>query len=62
MNNTEKVDEYLEIMSHINPSRIHFFDEAWVVKMTSNRLYGHSNWGSKALEVQRYASNAKRPP
>jgi len=52
------VDEYLEITSRINPSSIHFFDEASVVKTTSNRLYGHSYRGVKALEVQRYASNA----
>ena len=26
--------------------------------MTSNRLYGHSYRGTKAIEVQRYASNA----
>ena len=57
MGNIDKVDEYLEITSRINPSSIHFFDEASVVKTTSNRLYGHSYRGVKALEVQRYASN-----
>ena len=58
LNNTEKVDDYLELVSHLNPSNIHFFDEASVIKTTSNRLYGHSYRGTKAIEVQRYASNA----
>ena len=58
LNNTEKVDDYLELVSRLNPSNIHFFDEASVIKTTSNRLYGHSYQGTKAIEVQRYASNA----
>ena len=52
------IDEYLAITSHVDPTSRHFFDEASVIKTTSNRLYGHSYRGSKALEVQRYASNA----
>ena len=32
LNNTEKVDDYLELVSHLNPSNIHFFDEASVIK------------------------------
>ena len=44
--------------SHMNPSIMHFFDESSVVKTTSNRLYGHSYRGTKAVEVQKYASNA----
>ena len=56
--NTDKVDEYLAITSHVDPTSLHFFDEASVIKTTSNRPYGHSYRGSKALEVQRYTSNA----
>ena len=58
MGNSEKVDEYLEITSRISPSSLHFFDEASVVKTTSNRLYGSSYSGFQAIEIQKYASNA----
>ena len=57
INNSEKVDEYLEITNRINPSSMHFFDEASVVNTTSNRLYGSSYSGFQAIKVQRYASN-----
>ena len=56
MDNSEKVDEYLEITSRINPSSMHFFDEASVVKTTPNRQYGSSYSGSQAIEIQRYTS------
>ena len=48
---SEKVDEYLEITSRINPSSMHFFREASVVKTTSNRLYGSGYSGFQAIEV-----------
>lgn len=57
-NNLWKVDEYLEISSRLNPTTMHFFDEASVVITSGNRLYGSSYRGSQAIEVQRYASNA----
>lgn len=56
--NIWKVDEYLELTSRLNPTTMHFFDEASVIKTTSNRAYGSSYSGEKAIEVQRYASNA----
>ena len=30
--NTDKVDEYLAITSHVDPTSLHFFDEASVIK------------------------------
>ncbi|XP_073246976.1 uncharacterized protein [Porites lutea] len=56
--NIWKVDDYLQITQGLSPTTLHFFDEASVVKTTSNRLYGSSYRGMKAVEVQRYASNA----
>ena len=44
-------------MSGLDPSTIHFFVESSVVKTTPNRIYGHSKKGSRAIEVQRYASD-----
>ena len=35
-----------------------FFDEASVIKTTGNRSYSNSTIGERAVEVQRYASNA----
>lgn len=57
-NNEYKVDDYLEITSRLDPSTLHFFDESSVIKTTSNRLYGSSFRGYRAIEIQRYASNA----
>ena len=37
---------------------MHFFDEASVIKTTGNRSYGNASVGEKAVEFQRYASNA----
>ena len=56
--NIWKVDDFLQITQGLSPTTLHFFDEASVVKTTSNRLYGSSYKGTKAVEVQRYASNA----
>ncbi|XP_028517103.1 uncharacterized protein LOC114575785 [Exaiptasia diaphana] len=58
LNSIWKVDEYLDVTQGICPTKLHFFDESSVIKTTSNRLYGNSYKGSKAIEVQRYASNA----
>ena len=57
LSNIEKVDEYLEMPS-ILKSSLHFFDEALVVKITSNPQYCNSYRGTEAIEVQWYASNA----
>lgn len=56
--NIWKVDEYLDRMHGLCPTKIHFFDESSVVKTTSNRMYGNSYKGTQAIEIQRYASNA----
>lgn len=56
--NIWKVDDYLQITQGLSPTTLYFFDEASVVKTTSNRQYGSSYGGTKAVEVQRYASNA----
>ena len=54
----QKVDDYLQITQGLSPTSLHFFDEASVIKTTSNRLYGSNYRGSKAVEMQKYASNA----
>jgi transposase-like protein len=54
-----KYDQYLDVMtdSHMDPYSIHFFYEASVVRTTGNRKFGDAARGSRAVEVQRYASN-----
>ena len=44
---------YLDQISDLNVSSIHFFDEA-----TMNRRYGNATIGTPAFEIQRSASNA----
>lgn len=58
LKNIQKVADYLQITQGLSPATLHFFDEASIIKTTSNRLYGSSYRGFKAAEVQRYASNA----
>ena len=41
------------------PEQIHFFDECSIVGTAGNRRYGHSVRGERAVEVKRYATNAK---
>ncbi|XP_068738167.1 uncharacterized protein [Montipora capricornis] len=50
--------QYLDVCSTLDSTSMHFFDEYSVVKTTGNRTYGHSQIGSPAVEIQRYASNA----
>ena len=52
------VYEYLELTWDLPATSLHFFDEASVVKTTANRGYGSSYKGHKAIEIQKYASNA----
>ena len=54
----ERQDEYLQAISRYPASKIHFFDESSVVKTTGNRRYGNARLGERAIEFQRYASNA----
>ena len=51
-------DEYLNVISTFQPHQIHFFEEASVIKTSGNRSYGNATVGEKAVEFQRYASNA----
>ena len=49
---------FLDQVSDLVVSTIHFFDEASVTKTTMNRRYGNSIIGTPAFEIQRSASNA----
>ena len=56
--NLQLYDEYVDTMSNLDPLSLHFFDESSVVKTTGNRSYGHAPSNQRAVELQRYASNA----
>lgn len=51
-------DFYLDQVSNLEYSTVHFFDESSVTKTTMNRRYGSATVGQAAIEIQRYASNA----
>ena len=56
-----KVDSqnaFLAEISQLGPSSLHFFDETSVIRTEGNRKYGNSFVGERALEYQKYASNA----
>ena len=57
-NAQERLDEYLTVCSACDPRNMHFFDESSVIKTTGNRNYGHAPVWQRAVEIQRYASNA----
>lgn len=50
--NQVKSIEYAMLMSQVDPSRVHFFDESSVKRKTGNRHYGHAKRGKRG-----YASN-----
>lgn len=54
----DRQNEYLQAISTYPASKLHFFDESSVIKTTGNRKYGNSRVGARAIELQRYASNA----
>ena len=56
--NTERLTEFLARCITADPNTLHFFDECSVVRTTGNRVYGHSSRGKKAIEIQKYASDA----
>lgn len=56
--NVDSQNTYLDEISRLDPSTLHFFDEASVIRTEGNRKYGNSYIGEKAIEFQRYASNA----
>lgn len=51
-------DAYIDGISNTDPMTLHFFDECSVVKITGNRSYGHAPSDLRAVELQRFASNA----
>ena len=57
-NNQLKSIEYAMLMSQVDPSKVHFFDESSVKRTTGNRIYGHAKRGKRAVEVKRYASDS----
>ena len=54
----DRQNEYLQAISRYPAGKLHFFDESSVIKTTGNHKYGNARVGERAIEVQRYASNA----
>lgn len=54
----DRQNKYLQAISRYPASKFYFFDESSVIKTTGNRKYGNARVGERAIEVQRYASNA----
>ena len=52
------MENYVAMISAIDKTRLHFFDESSVLVTSGNRRRGHSAVGKPAIQVQRYASNA----
>ena len=48
----------MQAISRYPASKLHFFDESSVIKTTGNRKYGNARVDERAIELQRYASNA----
>ncbi|XP_006820177.1 uncharacterized protein LOC102806961 [Saccoglossus kowalevskii] len=46
--NIKRQLDFLEEVSNYEPHRLHWFDEASVIKTTGNRRYGHATFGSRA--------------
>ena len=55
---SDRQNEYLQAISRYPASKLNFFDESSVIKTTGNRKYGNAKIGERAIELQRYASNA----
>ena len=56
--NIDSQNAFLAEISRLDPSSLHFFDETSVIRTEGNRKYGNSFIGERALEYQKYASNA----
>ena len=56
--NVNSQNVFLAEISHLGPSSLHFFDETSMIQTEGNRKYGNSFIGERALEYQKYASNA----
>ena len=52
-----RIDTFLASAMLYSPQKLHFFDEASVIRTAGNRRYGHNFCGTPAVEIQRYASN-----
>ncbi|XP_060084051.1 uncharacterized protein LOC132563309 [Ylistrum balloti] len=57
-NHDQTIENFIARAMQFSPEQLHFFDEASVVRTAGNRRYGHAFRGEKAIEIQRYASNA----
>lgn len=51
-------DYFLDRITQLDRTTLHFFDECGVNVISGNRVYGNSYLGERAIEFQRYASNA----
>ena len=56
--NVDSRNAFLAEISRLDPSSLHFFDEASVIRTEGNRKYCNSFTRERALEYQKYASNA----
>ena len=57
-NNPQLFDNFMGETVAVSPKKMHFFDEASVIRTAGNRTHGHAPLGSRAIEYQKYASNA----
>ncbi|XP_033729650.1 uncharacterized protein LOC117318803 [Pecten maximus] len=58
VNHDDLVVRYLAKMMEFTPLQMHFFDESSVLTTSGNRAYGHSDFGTRAIETQKFASNS----
>ena len=56
--NIDSQNAFLAEISRLDPSSLHFLNETSVIQIEGNRKYGNSFIGERALEYQKYASNA----
>ncbi|XP_067047777.1 uncharacterized protein [Acropora muricata] len=56
--NIDGQNAFLAEISRLDPSSLHFFEETSVIRTEGNRKYDNSFIGERALEYQKYASNA----
>ena len=54
----EYTDYFLADIMQLDCTKLHFFDESSVIVPSGNRSYGNSYLGERAIEFERYASNA----
>ncbi|XP_033746893.1 uncharacterized protein LOC117332118 [Pecten maximus] len=58
VNHDDLVVRYLAKMMEFTPQQMHFFHESSVLTTSGNRAYGHSDFGTRAIETQKFASNS----